>query len=505
MAKQQAVIYVRVSSKEQEEGGFSIPAQLKYLKDYAARNNFEIIHIFAESTTAKEAGRKEFTKMLKFLRTQKKACHLLCEKNDRLLRNEDDAATVKNLFMKTEVSVHLVKDNMILNKNSTPYEIFIFMMFSAVSSLYPRNLSNEVKKGMIEAAEEGHFPARVPIGYKNHRTSKKKTTILVDTDKAHFVIRAFELYSTGLYSYETLAQKLASEGFMIGKRKCYKRNIELILNNPFYMGEFNYKGKRYYDAKHTPLISKELFYTVQKIIHSKTSPHLKKHDFLYSGLIKSPNGYSLVGDIKKGKYIYYRSTDVKDKGLKLLKEEYVDEMVENMLKNLSCPPEFVENVMNTLKNILQGKEQYETNSLEEIQKKINILKKRLNQLYVDKLDGTISEEFYFDKHEEWQTELDELRVQFDYLSSESDDILERAETILTLCKNAYSVYMKNNNEQKRILLKLLTSHILWDGENLTIELKNTVKLMFNSVIFNMVENRRLELLTPCVQSRCSTN
>ena len=301
------------------------------------------------------------------------------------------------------------------------------------------NLSNEVKKGMIEAAEEGHFPARVPIGYKNHRTSKKKTTILVDTDKAHFVIRAFELYSTGLYSYETLAQKLASEGFMIGKRKCYKRNIELILNNPFYMGEFNYKGKRYYDAKHTPLISKELFYTVQKIIHSKTSPHLKKHDFLYSGLIKSPNGYSLVGDIKKGKYIYYRSTDVKDKGLKLLKEEYVDEMVENMLKNLSCPPEFVENVMNTLKNILNGKEQYETNSLEEIQKKINILKKRLNQLYVDKLDGTISEEFYFDKHEEWQTELDELRVQFDYLSSESDEILDRAETILTLCKNAYSV------------------------------------------------------------------
>lgn len=80
MAKQQAVIYVRVSSKEQEEGGFSIPAQLKYLKDYAAKNNFEIIHIFAESTTAKEAGRKEFTKMLKFLRTQKKACHLLCEK-----------------------------------------------------------------------------------------------------------------------------------------------------------------------------------------------------------------------------------------------------------------------------------------------------------------------------------------------------------------------------------------------------------------------------------------
>lgn len=171
-------------------------------------------------------------------------------------------------------------------------------------------------------------------------------------------------------------------------------------------------------------------------------------------------------------------------------------MVETMLKNISCPPEFVENVMNTLKNMLQGKEKYETNSLEEIQKKINVLKKRLNQLYIDKLDGTITEEFYFDKHEEWQAELDELRVQFDYLSSESDEILDRAETILTLCKNAYSVYMRNNNEQKRMLLKLLTSHFLWDGENLTIEVKNTVKPMFNSVIFNMVGDTGLEPATP---------
>jgi len=131
---------MRVSSKEQEESGFSIPAQQKFLLNYAQKKGFEVVKVFAESITAKEAGRTEFEKMLKFLRKQKKACHLLCEKNDRLLRNEDDAATVKNLFTKTDISVHLVKDNMILNKNSTPYEIFIFMMFSAVSSLYPRNL-----------------------------------------------------------------------------------------------------------------------------------------------------------------------------------------------------------------------------------------------------------------------------------------------------------------------------------------------------------------------------
>ena len=481
--KQQAFIYVRVSSKEQEEGGFSIPAQIKFLQEYANHKGFEVAQIFAESVTAKEAGRTEFEKMLKLLKKQKKAYHLLVEKNDRLLRNEDDAATIKNLFTKTECNVHLVKDNMIMNRFSTPHEIFIFMMFSAMSSLYPRNLSVEVKKGMNEAAEEGFFPGKAPTGYLNHRTSKKKSVIIVDTEKAHFVIRAFELYATGIYSYRTLAQKLAVEGFMIGKRKCSEKTMEKILNNPFYIGDFIYKNKRYYNCRHTPLISKELFYAVQKTIHDRSAPHKYKHDFLYSGLIKSPNGYSLVGDIKKGKYVYYRSTDIKDKGLKLLKETYVDEMVSDLLKSIQIPKEHIDRILEILKDMITTGTEYELKSLEKISKQIAVFKKRLSQLYIDKIDCTISEEFYFEKKTEWEEHLNELRSQFEFLSKESDEYFARAKILLELCKNAYSIYIQNNNEQKRLLLKLLTSHFLWDGSNLTIAIKNTIKPMLNSAIF----------------------
>lgn len=70
--KEQAYIYVRVSSKEQEETGFSIPAQVKYLQNYAKRKGFEVAEIFAESITAKEAGRKEFERMLRTIKKQKK-------------------------------------------------------------------------------------------------------------------------------------------------------------------------------------------------------------------------------------------------------------------------------------------------------------------------------------------------------------------------------------------------------------------------------------------------
>ena len=47
-ARRQAVIYARVSSKEQEKEGFSIPAQLKLLKEYAAANGFAIVQEYVE-------------------------------------------------------------------------------------------------------------------------------------------------------------------------------------------------------------------------------------------------------------------------------------------------------------------------------------------------------------------------------------------------------------------------------------------------------------------------
>jgi Resolvase, N terminal domain len=61
-----AVIYARVSSKDQEREGFSIPAQLKFLREYASRNGFHITQEFIDVETAKTTGRKKFGEMLAF-------------------------------------------------------------------------------------------------------------------------------------------------------------------------------------------------------------------------------------------------------------------------------------------------------------------------------------------------------------------------------------------------------------------------------------------------------
>ena len=69
-----AVIYARVSSKEQEKEGYSIPAQLKLLKDYAAAEGFTVAKEYVDVETAKQTGRGAFGDMVTWLRRRIRTC-----------------------------------------------------------------------------------------------------------------------------------------------------------------------------------------------------------------------------------------------------------------------------------------------------------------------------------------------------------------------------------------------------------------------------------------------
>ena len=101
----QAVIYARVSSKEQEKEGFSIPAQLKLLKDYAAANGFTVAHEYVDVETAKQTGRAAFSEMVAYLKEHSSVRVMLVEKTDRLYRNLKDWVTVDEL----DVEMHFRK------------------------------------------------------------------------------------------------------------------------------------------------------------------------------------------------------------------------------------------------------------------------------------------------------------------------------------------------------------------------------------------------------------
>ena len=90
-------IYARVSSKEQEKEGFSIPAQLKLLKEYASANGIAVAQDHIDVETAKQTGRAAFGDMVAYLKAHPSMCMMLVEKTDRLYRNLKDWVTMDEL------------------------------------------------------------------------------------------------------------------------------------------------------------------------------------------------------------------------------------------------------------------------------------------------------------------------------------------------------------------------------------------------------------------------
>ena len=75
-----ARLYARVSSKDQEKEGFSIPAQVKLLREYAAAQSLTVAEEYVDVETAKRTGRVSFGKMLDDLRTSPGTRIVLVEK-----------------------------------------------------------------------------------------------------------------------------------------------------------------------------------------------------------------------------------------------------------------------------------------------------------------------------------------------------------------------------------------------------------------------------------------
>src|SRR5436853_5140772 len=198
---QSAVIYARVSSREQERAGYSIPAQRKLLNEYARVRGFRVQQEFIDVESAKNPGRKEFVAMLQLLQSDPQCRTVLVEKTDRLYRNRTDSIAFEELIENRNVEIHLVKEGRVIAKDSRSQDKFMHDIHVAVAKHYSENLREEVKKGMREKAEQGIYPGRAPFGYRNNPATR---VIDIDEKRAPTLRGVFALYATGNYSLTTL-------------------------------------------------------------------------------------------------------------------------------------------------------------------------------------------------------------------------------------------------------------------------------------------------------------
>ena len=457
-----AVLYARVSTAEQEREGFSIPAQVELLRNYAQQQGIDILEEFIDIESAAKAGRTAFGQMMQFV-AQRECRAILVEKTDRLYRNIKDWVQIDELG----VDIHFVKENVVVGPQSRSADKFLHGIKVLMAKNYVDNLGEEVRKGMLEKARQGHWPSVAPIGYVNSPVTRR---IEPDPERAPLVAKLFEWYATGEYSLKALTAKAAAASLTnrTSGKPLVRAKIHQLLQNPIYCGDFQWLD-RMYQGQHQPLISRSLFKAVQDAFEAANHPRHTKRHHAFAGLVTCGRcGCAYTAEIKKGQYIYYHCTGYRGAcGNTYVREEELARLLGNAVQQIRMPTGLAERAVAALHESQGDKEKFVRTTTMRLQQQQLLIRAKLDRAYDDRLSGRISDELWNTKSAELESELQRVRGEMASNERASRDYEATGVQILELAQGAYSLYVTQNPHDQAKLIKTLLSNCTFDCGSLT--------------------------------------
>lgn len=467
--------YTRVSTVKQGDGA-SLEAQKDAIERYAAQHGLPITQWFEEKETAAKQGRPVFTDMIKQLRSGK-GSGVIMHKIDRSARNLRDWATVSDL-QDERIDVRFAADSIDLSTRSGRLTA---SMLAVLAEDYVHNLKDEREKGFNARLKQGLYPLKAPAGYLDNGGGKAKTICQV---KGPLIRELYELYATGEYSLETVADEMWQRGLRSRNGgKIYKSKIDRILRDPFYVGMIKIWSTGYLgQGIHEPLISQELYDRVQARRNGRTNRKATKLNLLFRrrltcGMCKN----FLIGERQRG-HIYYRCHQ-RMCPEKTIREEVINDALASQLEAAQLSDEAVqrlrgkileENLANASTSILMKNKA----AISEIKQK----KERLLNAY---LSGRVNEQVYEAKNEDLMLQENGLHrnaiesVPLEQKQQFADKFLEHVKTVV-------STYLLANQIEKRQLIELLFSSITVTKKSLCLQHKTGSKKPVMRVLFLMV-------------------
>jgi site-specific DNA recombinase len=249
---QNCVIYTRVSSKEQMDTNQSLEWQKKHCHDYAIKNGLIIQGYFGGTyESAKSDERKEFARMLKFVKGSKeKISFILVYSLDRFSRTGDSAIYIAGELKRTGVNIIAVSQPIDTNSHSGVLQQSIQFVFSKFDNDLRRQKTVD---GMKEKLLRGDWIGHAPTGYSFVKSAPVQTIII--NEKGELIRQAFVWRSNGM-TYEAIVENLKELGL-----KLPKQTLTDIFRNPFYCGlmSHNLLDGQLVKGNHPPLVDEDLF------------------------------------------------------------------------------------------------------------------------------------------------------------------------------------------------------------------------------------------------------
>lgn len=239
-----AHIYVRVSTDEQAEDGYSLQAQERACRLYCAALSTPLVRVWCDDGySGTSAARPAFLAMLA---AAQPGDLILVHKLDRFSRNVRLLLDTLESLKEKNISLLSVSEQIDF---SSPIGRVMLTLLAAFAQYYVDNLREETAKGWREKAQRGRWVGPVPIGYQ-----KRADGVLEPSGDAETIRELYRLYLAGR-SYLEVAAELNRRGLRGPAGHVWGReNVRVVLRGRAYLGKVSAGGVEF-DGAHEPIVS----------------------------------------------------------------------------------------------------------------------------------------------------------------------------------------------------------------------------------------------------------
>jgi site-specific DNA recombinase len=293
-------IYVRVSTEEQAQEGFSIRAQEQKLKDYARIKDWDIYKIYAdEGISGKDIGGRPAVKELIADVAAGIIKNVLVFKIDRLTRSTADLIYLVDTFNKYDCAFNSLLESIDTHTASGRMFLKIIGIFAEFER---ENIIERTKVGVERKVREGYSLCTAQASYGYDRAIGERIQTINESE-AEIVREIFEMFVTGGESLTNIARLLNLRGVKTKCGKCWdSTKIRRLLKNSNYIGNVRHhiddpKRETHYGGLHKPILSEEIFIAANNLLDKNTRTSITKppnEDKYFSGfLVCAECGYKL--------------------------------------------------------------------------------------------------------------------------------------------------------------------------------------------------------------------
>jgi DNA invertase Pin-like site-specific DNA recombinase len=331
-----AVIYTRVSTKEQAENNASLETQKKYCEEYAKKKNIEVIEYFGGTyESAKSDERKQFQKMLSFVKRKKDISYIIVYSYDRFSRTGANGAYISEQLKKQGIVTLSATQEVDTMTAAGSFQQNLYYMFSQFDNELRRDKS---VSGMKEKLRKGYWIGTIPFGYTNLNPGKGKEQKIVINKEGEILRNAFIWKANEDLTHNEISIRLAKQGLSVSRKK-----LSDYFRNPFYCGLVvsSHIPGEVIEGKHKGLVSKEVFLKVNKLLNKRGYGEKKNTDCVHLPLkkfIKSSDcGTPYTGYLVKKKGLYYyknnRPGSKENRSAKVMHEKFIETLTSYQLSD----------------------------------------------------------------------------------------------------------------------------------------------------------------------------